>query len=76
MTRHDIIERIGSQYHTANIEEDGYSYVKAVGGKDKLKQKLGHSPSHYKLDIRFENSGGSLSLLRRNKTLFRQMRNN
>ena len=54
MTRHEIIERIGSQYHTANIEGGEYSYVKEAGTRAKLKNALGRDFVHYKLDIRFE----------------------
>ena len=54
MTRHEIIERIGSQYHTANIEAGEYSYAKEAGTRAKLKNALGRDFVHYKLDIRFE----------------------
>ena len=54
MTRHDIIERINAQYHTANIEGGEYSYIKEAGSKAKLKKLLGREIIHYKLDIRFE----------------------
>lgn len=53
MTRHDIIDRIGSSYVTANIEGGEYSYVKAAGSKMRLKDALGHPITHFKLDIRF-----------------------
>lgn len=56
MTRHEIIERIGSQYHTANIEGGEYSYIKDAGSRAKLKNALGREFEHYKLDIRFEAS--------------------
>ena len=54
MTRHDIIETIGSSYMTANIEGGEYSYIKEAGSKAKLKEALGRDFIHYKLDIRFE----------------------
>lgn len=54
MTRHDMIERIGRAYLTANIEEGGYSYVQEAGSRSTLENALGHSFSHFKLDIRFE----------------------
>lgn len=53
MTRHDIVSRIGSQYLTANIEEDEFSYAKDAGSKAALEAKVGHSVTHYKLDRRF-----------------------
>lgn len=54
MTRHDMIERVGSQHMTANIEGGEYSYVKAAGSKEKLKKALGYAPDHFKVDLRFE----------------------
>lgn len=54
MTRHEIIERIGSQYHTSNIEGGEYSYIKEAGSRSKLKNALGRDFEHFKLDIRFE----------------------
>lgn len=56
MTRYEIIERIGSQYHTTNIEDGEYSYVKEAGSRVKLENALGREFEHYKLDIRFEAS--------------------
>lgn len=53
MTRHDIVSRIGSQYLTANIEEDEFSYAKDAGSKAVLEAKVGHPVTHYKLDRRF-----------------------
>ena len=54
MTRTEMILRVGKQYHTANIEDGEYSYVQEAGSKAKLEKALGHSFSHFKLDIRFE----------------------
>lgn len=54
MTRHDMIERVGSQHMTANIEGGEYSYVQEAGSKAKLKRVLGREPEHFKLDLRFE----------------------
>ena len=54
MTRQVITTTVGVQYHTANIEEDEYSYVKAAGSKEKLAARLGHPVGeHFKLDRRF-----------------------
>jgi len=54
MNRHDMIERIGSNYLTSNIEAGEYSYVVEAGSKAKLEECLGHAVKHFKLDIRFE----------------------
>ena len=54
MNRHDIIDKIGREYLTSNIEAGEYSYVKEAGGKDKLDQAVGRQVKHFKLDIRFE----------------------
>lgn len=54
MTRHDMIQRIGNSYMTSNIEGGEYSYIQEAGSKANLENALGHSVSHYKLDIRFE----------------------
>ena len=54
VNRHDMIERIGSKYLTANIEGGEYSYVVEAGSKAKLEKALGHKFNHFKLDIRFE----------------------
>lgn len=54
MDRVAITNRIGNEYHTANIEGGEYSYVAAAGSKAKLTNLLGHEYNHYKLDIRFE----------------------
>ena len=54
MNRHEIIDRIGKQYLTSNIEAGEYSYVAAAGSKGKLEKLVGHSVSHFKLDIRFQ----------------------
>ncbi len=54
MDRVSIVNRIGRQYMTSNIENGEYSYVQAAGSKEKLIQVLGYEPRHFKLDIRFE----------------------
>ena len=54
MTRHNIIQTIGSSYLTSNIEGGEYSYVKEAGSKAKLRKALGKDFTHYKLDLRFE----------------------
>ena len=37
MNRNEMINRIGSQYLTANIEEDEYSYIKEAGSREAIK---------------------------------------
>lgn len=54
MDRTAIINTIGIQYHTANIEGGEYSYVKEAGTREELERKMARSVYHYKLDIRFE----------------------
>ncbi|NLD48053.1 MAG: N-6 DNA methylase [Clostridiaceae bacterium] len=54
MDRTKIINTIGIQYHTPNIEGGEYSYVKQAGSKENLVKLLGYKPKHFKLDIRFE----------------------
>ena len=54
MLRHDMIETVGKEFLTSNIEAGEYSYVQAAGGKAKLEEKVGHAVSHFKLDLRFE----------------------
>lgn len=54
MTRHDMIERIGKEYMTTNIESGEYSYIQEAGSRYALEKGVGHPVSHFKLDIRFE----------------------
>ena len=49
-----MIEIVGKEFLTSNIETGEYSYVQAAGGKAQLEAKIGHPVSHFKLDIRFE----------------------
>lgn len=56
MKRHDMIERIGASYVTANIEGGEYSYVQEAGSREALEKVLGKSFKHFKLDIRFEDA--------------------
>lgn len=54
MNRHGIVDVIGPEYLTANIEEDEWSYAKDAGNLGKLAEALGgDKPRHYKLDRRF-----------------------
>ena len=56
MDRVSMCNRVGIQYMTSNIEGGEYSYVQEAGSKERLIQALGYTPSHFKLDIRFENN--------------------
>lgn len=56
MNRHEMIDRIGKEYLTANIEAGEYSYVQEASSKEKLEKAVGHAVKHFKLDIRFENN--------------------
>lgn len=70
MTRHDMIERIGKQYLTANIEGGEYSYVQDAGSKSALEKAVGHPITHFKLDIRFEK--GDIVILVETKQVFKK----
>lgn len=54
MNRTAIINRVGIEFHTPNIEGGEYSYVQEAGSKEQLIKALGRTPNHFKLDIRFE----------------------
>ena len=54
MNRHDMIERLGKDYLTANIEKGEYSYIQEAGSRDRLEKAVGHTVNHVFLDIRFE----------------------
>lgn len=54
MTRNEIVNRIGPQFNTSNIEGGEYSYVKEAGNKRRLVAALGRDYEHFKVDIRFE----------------------
>lgn len=54
MDRTAIINKIGIEYHTPNIEAGEYSYVMEAGSKANLERAMGRTIEHYKLDIRFE----------------------
>lgn len=58
MTRYEIINKIGAEYHTENIENGEFSYVKASPkiARYVSNQRQGNvSKAHQYLDIRFEN---------------------
>ena len=57
MKRTEMINVVGNDFNTTNIEGGEYSYVKEAGSKDKLVAAVGHSLEHFKLDIRFEKDG-------------------
>lgn len=57
MKRIDIINIIGKEYLTTNIEEGGFSYKQVIEDKE---YDFGN---HWKLDIRFEDTNSLLSIL-------------
>ena len=52
-----MIDRVGKEFLTSNIEAGEYSYVQEAASKANLEKIVGHPITHFKLDIRFENSG-------------------
>ena len=52
-----MVNRVGGEYLTSNIEGGEYSYVQEAGSKEKLVKSLGYEPKHFKLDLRFEKNG-------------------
>lgn len=40
MLRHDMVEIVGKEFLTSNIEAGEYSYVQAAGGKAQLEARL------------------------------------
>ena len=70
MQRHDIVNRIGRDYQTANIEGGEFSYVQAAGSKENLINLLGYTPDHFKVDIRFENKERNVVVLIETKQNF------
>ena len=63
MDRVSMVNRVGIQYLTSNIEGGEYSYIQEAGSKEKLIRVLGYEPNHFKLDIRFENDNDIVVLI-------------
>ena len=40
MDRVTMINRVGTEFHTSNIEGGEFSYVKDAGSKEKLEKKI------------------------------------
>lgn len=53
MSRTIMINTIGAEYQSTNIEGGEFSYVKAAGGRDQLRTALGRDFHHFKVDLRF-----------------------
>lgn len=73
MKRIDIIEKIGKDYLTSNIENEEFSYQKPLKeiGKDIAEyQKENYKRKYKDLDIRFENK--DFSILIETKVKFNQ----
>ena len=58
-----MINTVGQEYLTSNIEGGEFSYVKQAGSKEKLTQMLGRTPIHHKLDIRFFDEASNTAVL-------------
>ena len=56
MQRIEMIQRIGQQFLTSNIEGGEYSYITAAGSRENLERALGKQFTHFKLDLRFEDA--------------------
>lgn len=63
MDRVSMVNRVGIQYLTSNIEGGEYSYIQEAGSREKLIRALGYEPNHFKLDIRFENDNDIVVLI-------------
>ena len=63
MDRVSMVNRVGIQYLTSNIEGGEYSYIQEAGSREKLIRFLGYEPNHFKLDIRFENDNDIVVLI-------------
>ncbi len=74
MSRHNMVETVGVEYHQSNIEGGEWSYAKDAGDLATLAEKLGgERPEHYKLDIRFtdEDDTGKYAVLIETKQNFK-----
>lgn len=49
-----MINAIGEAFHTSNVENNEYSYITEAGSKKYLLELLDFTPSHYTIDLRFE----------------------
>lgn len=67
MTRFEMINIVGSQYNTENIENGEFSYAVALGGVANLA-----NPTHFKLDIRFYDEATKTAVLIETKPRFRE----
>ena len=67
MTRFEMINTVGPQYHTENIENGEFSYAVALGGLANLA-----NPTHYKLDVRFYDEVTQTAVLIETKPRFRE----
>lgn len=63
MDRVSMVNRVGVEHLSSNIEGGEYSYVQEAGSKDALIAALGYTPVHFKLDIRFENHNDVVVLI-------------
>lgn len=54
MNRHEMIDTVGKNFLTSNIEGGEYSYVQEAGSRQNLEKVLGRAFNHFKVDLRFE----------------------
>ena len=72
MDRNAIINQIWTKYYTTNIEWWEYSYVSDAWWKENLVKLLWYSPTHFKLDIRFEDKITNTVVLVETKQEFKE----
>ena len=53
MTRQEMVEIIGKEYLTVNVENDEWSFARDAGTKAALEKLLGHKADHIIVDRRF-----------------------
>ena len=53
MTRQEMVEIIGKEYLTVNVENDDWSFARDAGTKAALEKLLGHKADHIIVDRRF-----------------------
>lgn len=70
MLRANMYNTVGVEYLTSNIEGGEYSYVQAVGSREKLALTLGRDFKHFKVDLRFHDPKNDVTVLIETKQRF------
>ena len=70
MLRANMYNTVGVEYLTSNIEGGEYSYVQAVGSREKLALTLGRASKHFKVDLRFHDPKNDVTVLIETKQRF------